>query len=121
MGKMMITGLDATCPIWNVSPVPSSYYEPVASDIPTLLLSGGLDPATPAKWADVAMEKLSNATHLVAPTATHIVAGQSCANKLIAKFYDEKTVGDFDISCLEEDTRKQFFMNINGPATANKE
>lgn len=121
MGKMMITGLDATCPIWNVSPVPSSYYEPVASDIPTLLLSGGLDPATPAKWAEVAMEKLSNATHLVAPTATHIVAGQSCANKLIAKFYDEKTVGDFDTSCLEEDTRKQFFMNINGPATADKE
>jgi pimeloyl-ACP methyl ester carboxylesterase len=121
MGKMMITGLDATCPIWNVSPVSSSYYEPVASDIPTLLLSGGLDPATPAQWAEVAMEKLKNATHLVAPTATHIVAGQSCANKLIAKFYDEKTVGDFDTSCLEEDTRKQFFMNINGPATADKE
>lgn len=29
MGKMMITGLDATCPIWNVSPVSSSYYEPL--------------------------------------------------------------------------------------------
>ncbi|PCK31840.1 alpha/beta fold hydrolase [Pseudoalteromonas piscicida] len=120
MGKMMIEGLDATCPIWDVKPVPPSYYEAVESDIPTLLLSGGLDPATPAKWAEVAMEKLSNATHLIAPTATHIVASQSCANKLIAKFYDEKAIGDFDTSCLDEDTRKQFFMNINGPATATE-
>ncbi|RRS07105.1 alpha/beta hydrolase [Pseudoalteromonas sp. J010] len=122
IGKTMVEGLDITCPIWDVKPVSDSYYDPVESDIPTLLLSGGLDPATPAKWAEVAMEKLTNATHLVAPTATHIVASQSCANKLIAKFYDEKAVGDFDTSCLQEDTRKQFFMNINGPASiADKE
>ncbi|WP_440055803.1 alpha/beta hydrolase [Pseudoalteromonas sp. T1lg65] len=121
VGNMMLEGLDAACPVWNVKPVDKSYYQPVESDIPTLLLSGGLDPATPAAWAEVAKQKLSNSTHLVAPYATHIVASQTCANKLVAHFYDEQTVEGFDTSCLEEDRRKQFFLNINGPALSQSE
>ena len=118
IGAMMIAGADVACPIWDVTPVTADYYQAVSSDIPTLLLSGGLDPATPARWAETAMVELSNATHLVAPFATHIVAGQSCGDKLVASFYDNKSTADFDTSCLQEDRRKQFFMNINGPASS---
>ncbi|KZN52222.1 alpha/beta hydrolase [Pseudoalteromonas luteoviolacea] len=114
-GKMMIESLDTVCPIWDVEPVEHDFYKPVKTDIPILLLSGGLDPATPPSWADLAMVSFSNAKHLVSPSATHGVAAQTCANKIIGQFIDSLTFADLDTDCLDKDNRKQYFMNINGP------
>lgn len=119
VGKLMIEGLDISCPIWDVKPVDKSFYEPVKTDIPTLLLSGGLDPATPPSWADMAMVEMSNATHLIAPTATHGVVSQTCAANIVGQFIDQKNLEEVDTSCLEKDIRKQFFMNLNGVAPAD--
>ena len=41
------------------------------SDIPTLLLSGQFDPATPPRFADIAAETLSNSYSFVVPMAGH--------------------------------------------------
>ena len=87
---------------------------PLDNDIPTLLLSGGLDPATPPGWGELAMLELNNATHWVAPTATHGVVSQTCASKLIRQFVDQASTDNIDTSCLQKDTRKQFFLNVNG-------
>ncbi|MDK2593695.1 alpha/beta hydrolase [Pseudoalteromonas obscura] len=114
-GKMMIESLDAICPIWQVEPVDESFYKPVKTDLPILLLSGGLDPATPPSWAELAMVNLSNAKHLVAPSATHGVAAQTCANKVIGQFINTLTFSELTTDCLDKDNRKQYFMNINGP------
>lgn len=116
MGRMMIEGFDIACPIWDAKPVDKSFYEPVKTDIPTLLLSGGLDPATPASWAEMAMVEMSNAKHLVAPTATHGVVSQTCAANIVGKFIDSKGTAELEATCLEKDSRKQFFMNLNGVA-----
>ena len=115
-GRLMIEGDDITCPIWNTTPVAKSFYNPLKTDIPTLLLSGGLDPATPVSWAEMAMVDMSNAKHLVAPTATHGVVSQTCADKLVGQFIDSTGTAELDATCLEKDNRKQFFMNLNGVA-----
>lgn len=127
MGKTMIEGLDIVCPILAVKPAEKAFYKPLKSDSPTLLLSGARDPATPPSWAELAMVNMVDATHLVAPTATHGIGSQTCAPKIVAQFIEQKTMQGINTDCINEENDKQFFMNINGvanthsTATANKE
>ncbi|MCF2908242.1 alpha/beta hydrolase [Pseudoalteromonas sp. DL2-H2.2] len=120
-GRMMIESLDASCPVWQVEAVGKDFYQPLSTDIPTLLLSGGLDPATPPGWAELAMVKMKNARHLVAEQATHGVAAQSCADKLVAEFINHTEPKELDASCLEKAAVRRYFMNPNGPAVASQE
>lgn len=113
VGKTMLDSLEASCSVWKVPPVDASFSEPIKSDIPTLLLSGEIDPATPPSWGELAMEKLTNAKHLVAPYATHGVAYQSCANNLIAELVRTGSVKDLDGECLKKDVRRSFYLNAS--------
>ncbi|MGE6434765.1 alpha/beta hydrolase [Shewanella baltica] len=121
MGKTMLEGLEATCEVWKIPAVDDSFSEPISSDIPTLLLSGEIDPATPPSWGELAMEKLTNAKHFVAPYATHGVAYQSCANNLIADLVRSGSVKDLDGECLKKDVRRSFYLNASSvePLDAN--
>ena len=112
--KEMLKSWDKICPIWDVVPAGDNFSIPLENDIPTLLLSGGLDPATPPSWAELAMVNMANARHLIAPSATHNVIAQTCAAKLVRQFVDTLDSESIDASCLETDNRKPFFMNTNG-------
>ncbi|MEC4087095.1 alpha/beta hydrolase [Pseudoalteromonas rubra] len=120
-GRMMIESLDASCPVWQVDAVDKTFYQPLTTSIPTLLLSGGLDPATPPEWAELAMENMANARHLIAEEATHGVAAQSCADKLVAEFIDHGELKRLDASCLSKTAVKRYFMNPNGPVLVKEE
>ncbi|MBW3517345.1 alpha/beta hydrolase [Shewanella sp. NKUCC01_JLK] len=121
MGRTMLEGLEATCSIWKVPAVDNNFSEPINSNIPTLLLSGEIDPATPPSWGELAMEKLTNAKHFIAPYATHGVAYQSCANNLIADLVRSGSVNDLDGECLNKDVRRSFYLNASSvePLDAN--
>ena len=119
MGKTMLEGLEATCAVWKVPAVADSFSEPISSNIPTLLLSGEIDPATPPSWGELAMEKLSNAKHFIAPYATHGVAYQSCANTLVADLVRSGSVNDLDGECLQKDVRRSFYLNASSVEPLN--
>ncbi|MCC5827413.1 MAG: alpha/beta fold hydrolase [Alkalimonas sp.] len=116
LGAMWQLGAEAGCQVWQVKPASRNYLEPLATNTPVLLLSGGLDPVTPPSGAELAMAQMTNARHLIAPHATHIVATQSCAPQLISQFIAEKSAEALDSSCLEQDSRKPFMTNANGTA-----
>jgi pimeloyl-ACP methyl ester carboxylesterase len=89
-----------TCAHWQVELLPSSVDDPVASDIPTLLLSGRFDPITPPAFAETAAAGLSAAYRLVDPLASHGVAFFSvCVNDILSDFLDNPTRPP-DSSCL---------------------
>lgn len=91
-----------TCARWQVEQLPSSVDDPVASDIPTLLLSGQFDPVTPPSFAAAAAAGLSNGTALVDPTASHGVAFLSpCVNDIIDAFLNDPDSTP-DGACLAE-------------------
>ena len=113
ISSTMMEGLEKTCEIWKVPAVADSFSEPISSDLPTLLLSGELDPATPPHWGALAVKQLTNAKHLISPFATHGVAAQTCANDLIADLVDSASVKKIDASCLEKDIRRSFYLNAN--------
>ncbi len=117
-GADMLDDLKQGCAIWKMPAVSADFSQPVASDIPTLLLSGELDPATPPAWGDLATEKLTHAVHFVAPYATHGVAAQSCGGDLIADLVKSGSVKELDGKCLDKDVRRSFYLNASGVEAA---
>tara|TARA_B100000795_G_scaffold251199_1_gene219869 strand:+ start:16572 stop:18086 length:1515 start_codon:yes stop_codon:yes gene_type:complete len=114
MGRTMFTELSKVCSVWPSTKVDETFSAPISNNIPTLLLSGELDPATPPDWAILAMADMKNATHLVAPHAAHGVAMQSCANRLVAQLVDEGSTAELDGDCLKEERPRGFYLNANG-------
>ena len=92
----MYQSLRDTCSVWPAEPVDNSFSKPINSAIPTLLLSGALDTVTPPGWAHKAMPEMSNARHFVSPYASHGLAMQTCANRLVADLIDQGSVQELD-------------------------
>jgi hypothetical protein len=73
----------------------------VVSDIPTLVVNGALDMATPAESGALVMETLTNAKMLTFPGLTHGATIQSrCSTDLTYNFimYPDRPL---NLSCLE--------------------
>ncbi len=90
----------AACKNWPKSILPEDFGEPVKSDVPTLILSGILDPVTPPKWGELVAKNFPNSLHIVAPAA-HGVGGP-CINKIRNQFLKTGTVANLDVSCVKE-------------------
>jgi hypothetical protein len=110
----MFTELSKVCSVWPSTKVDETFSAPISNNIPTLLLSGELDPATPPDWATLAMADMKNAKHFIAPHAAHGVAMQSCANRLVAQLVDEGSTAELDGDCLKEERPRGFYLNANG-------
>ncbi len=110
-------GLDA-CEAWPHDAAVRLSQEPVRSDVPVLILSGGLDPVTPpANGAEVA-KTLPNSRHIVAKGYGHNVSPHVCTPRLIAAFVDEAGFSSLPADCvalLENSTRPPLWSNRLGP------
>ncbi len=68
------------CEYWIVPSTSDTYFEPIQSPIPTLLLAGELDPATPSIWAKHAHTTLQNSFLLIVPAVGHhVLNSNGCA------------------------------------------
>ena len=59
--------------MWPGGHAPIDAFAPVRSDVPALILSGGLDPVTPPANGEAIAKTLANHKHVVAPGYGHIV------------------------------------------------
>lgn len=94
-----IDALDRVCRELALPPLPAPAAQPLA--IPGLLLSGALDPATPASGAERALRHLPRAQHVVAANAGHIVSTLGCAPALLRRFLDTPQQ-PVDAGCLAD-------------------
>ncbi len=106
------------CEFWPKGVVPATYYEPVSSSVPVLILSGDLDPVTPPSWGEAVSRHLSNARHFVFPGTGHGAIGTGCAVRIVQQFIDRATVHGLDTRCLEGLRRPPFFLTPAGPDPA---
>jgi pimeloyl-ACP methyl ester carboxylesterase len=89
------------CEQWEVEPADAVENEPVVSDVPTLVISGELDPITPPRWAQGTAEHLSNSYFYVFPGFGHGVTREShCALDIMLQFFDDPTT-EPDAACIE--------------------
>ena len=86
-------------------------------DVPVLILSGALDPATPPSCGERVKGTLAKARHVVSPGASHGVSLRGCTPNVIAKFLKEpEKLAELDTSCIEGSQRPPFFLTFAGPA-----
>ena len=79
----------ALCAVWQVERSPDIVDWPVASDVPTLILSGHLDPITPTAWARRLADRLGNAVLVESERWAHAPSmSDPCAAHLVVRFLD---------------------------------
>jgi pimeloyl-ACP methyl ester carboxylesterase len=115
MGDAMYRDLAAACAVWPRGPLPERLDEPVVSDVPALLLSGGTDPVTPPRWANMVAAHLSQHRHVVLPSMSHGIVVRYCVPHLIADFLDAPTQFEANNEpCIDADALP-FFVDFAGP------
>ena len=112
--------LDA-CAFWPRGDVPDSFYEPVTSSVPTLVMSGQLDPVTPPVWGEEVARHLSASKHIVMPGTGHTAGGTGCGVRMIRAFLTKGSTEGLDTSCMANVTRPPFFVTPAGPDPASAE
>jgi len=114
-GEHLLAGQIKACEFWPRGTVDASYYEPVKSDVPTLILSGDLDPVTPPTWGQAVAQHLTHASHVQVAGSGHGVISTACGKQLIQTFLDRGTTEGLDTSCAKTTHRPPFFLSPAGP------
>ena len=114
LGRLSMEVTAGACTVWPAADLPESYFEPVRSDVPTLLLSGDLDPVTPPHWAEAVLDGLSDARHVVAPGVGHGVLPRGCTRDVVAEFIEAGAHAGLDVSCIERLRRPPFLLSAAG-------
>ena len=91
-----------------------NFYQPVTANIPTLILSGNLDPVTPPSNGDYSAKSLPNSHHIIVENASHTVAMNTCANEIVNEFLASKLPNKLDESCLKDIPQETFMTSVNG-------
>ncbi len=110
------------CADWPRGEVPAAFYRVPVSASPVLLLSGGLDPATPPRHgARVARALGALAQHVVVPNAGHGVMGLGCMRDVIYRFIDaldDKDAVAVDATCAALIPRPPAFQPVGAAGGA---
>jgi pimeloyl-ACP methyl ester carboxylesterase len=117
-GAHLMSGQIKACEFWPRGTVDPTYYEPVVSQVPTLILSGDADPVTPPAWGEDVASHLAHARHLTVPATGHGVIGTPCGARVIRDFLDRGTADGLDAGCFQTITRPPFFLTPAGPDPA---
>lgn len=116
IGPLMLEALDAMCSVWPAGVIDDAFKEPVASDLPVLLLSGEADPITPPAYADLAAVDLGNALHLTGRKQGHGLAPRGCTPRIIGDFVESASIEGLQTDCLERLFALPFFLDFSGPS-----
>jgi len=84
------------CKTWPRADVPADFYTLPPAPSPVLVMSGGADPATPARHGERVAKALAaghpeRVQHVVVPEAGHGVMAVGCVRDLMFRFIDAKT------------------------------
>ena len=105
------------CTFWPRGTVPEVFYKIPAAATATLLLSGGLDPATPPRHADrVARALGAKARQVTVANAGHGLMGIGCVRDVMFRFIDatnDAAALAVDASCVDGVPRPPAFAPVN--------
>lgn len=88
------------CRQWGAAQLGPIENQPVVTDIPTLILAGQFDPATPPAFGEALLPNLANGELVVIPGAGHTPSiGGGCPLEIITSFLADPAQGG-DASCV---------------------
>ena len=111
---------ERVCAGWPRGDVPPAFYSIPASAAPVLVLSGGLDPATPPRHGERVVRALGPAArHVVVANAGHGVLGIGCMRDVVYRFIDAASDRDalaVEAGCVANVPRPPAFRPIGADA-----
>jgi pimeloyl-ACP methyl ester carboxylesterase len=88
------------CAVWPQGPRPTARTRVLRSTIPTLLLSGALDPVTPPSGGEEVVSGLARGRHVVIANNGHAIGkAERCIGSMMTAFIDRASAADIDASC----------------------
>jgi len=103
--------LERLAPLFPPVAMPADYRTSVTSPVPTMLISGFVDPATPPSGADEVSRHLPNSLHVIARQGSHSYGGMSpCIDDVMADFVERGTTMGVDTSCVARIKRPAFAL-----------
>ena len=105
------------CDVWQYTrfaELPDDMFTPWAGEVPTLILSGDLDPITPKEGGEHIMKKLTNARHIIVPGTGHGTFSVACVPYMMKEFLDTLDTGSLDPSCTDRIKRAPIVVGPNG-------
>lgn len=115
LGTGFLDALPQICRNWPRGLVDSDFFKPLESDVPTLLLSGSLDPVTPPDDAERVARSLKSSRHLVLEGSGHGQLAIPCMGRVLADFYSHADAKGLDARCLDRRVQPPFWMSLAGP------
>jgi pimeloyl-ACP methyl ester carboxylesterase len=115
IGNVFLDAIKVQCGVWPQGDVPDGFHEPVASDVPVLLLSGERDPVTPPQYAARVAETFSNSLNLVARGQSHSVMRNVCLRDVATQFIEQGSLENLETGCVERIRPAPFFTSLLGP------
>ncbi len=113
-GNLLQLPLQEVCPLWPKYQVSNDFTHLIKAKLPTLLLSGELDPVTPPSQGEKVAQQLTNSLHISVKNTGHGVVMSTCAIDIMKMFLDDLLVKPLDISCLEKVPEMSFITSLNG-------
>jgi pimeloyl-ACP methyl ester carboxylesterase len=95
MGDYRVVQQQNACAHWVKGTVSDNYFEPVTSDIPTLIIAGYFDPVTPPSMAEEIVKTLSNGYLITIPGMSHTLDGLAnpgCFDRIVVDFFNNPSV-----------------------------
>ncbi len=115
-GDSVWRGVARVCADWPRGEVPAAFYSVPRAPAPALLLSGGLDPATPPRHGErIAAALGASARHIVVAHAGHGVLGIGCMRDVLFRFIDAADAASalaVDANCVAAIPRPPHFQPV---------
>lgn len=99
------------CSGWPQGKISPEYYQPAKSEVPVLMLSGEIDPATPPEYGKAATQFLLNSRQIVLRRTPHDYQSD-CATQLAAEFIAKGSAKDLNASCADHLRRPRFLTAL---------
>ena len=116
LGDTFMQAMRTICEQWPRGPVDEGFGTPLESEIPTLVLSGGNDPVTPARYGEQILPGLKHSRHLVLDGQGHGQIAVGCMPRVVADFIAAGNVRSLDDECLKTVAPAPFLLSRSAPA-----
>ncbi len=116
IGADQVRALRAICEIWPRGAMDPNLRDPLEAETPTLILSGELDPITPAEYGEQVKPGLGNSLHIIGAGQGHGIVARGCVPGLVTQLVETGNLEDLDAGCAQRLSAAPFFLNLMGPA-----
>ena len=117
LGEYRVRRHQQACKDWPRGALTNSYFEPIKSSLPVLMLSGDIDPSTAMELAEEVSKFLPNARQIILRNTPHSYSSD-CAQNLIIEFIAHGSAKELDATCATRLRRPPFLTEL--PARYNR-